>query len=68
MLPLLALVGVVWSWLGFVHPTEHAYRYILVGVCWCSVNMTVIFQKILNPTANLSQLVCWSLLAFVCAV
>ncbi len=40
----------------------------LVGVCWCSVNMTVIFHKILNPTANLSQLVCWSLLAFVCAV
>ncbi len=39
-----------------------------VGVCWCSVNMTVIFYKILNPTANLSQLVCWSLLAFVCAV
>ncbi len=30
----------------------------LVGVCWCSVNMTVIFLKILNPTANLSQLVC----------
>ncbi len=33
----------------------------LVGVCWCSVNMTVIFHKILNPTANLSQLVCWRL-------
>ncbi len=39
-----------------------------VGVCWGSVNMTVIFHKILNPTANLSQLVCWCLLAFVCAV
>ncbi len=43
----------------------------LVGVCWCSVNMTVIFHKILNPTANLSQIVCWSLsvrceLAFRC--
>ncbi len=56
MLPLLALVGV-----GF-YPTEHAYIDIeLFGVCWCSVNMTVIFHKILNPTANLSQLVCWSL-------
>ncbi len=32
MLPLLALVGVVWSWLEFVHPTEHAYRY-RVGRC-----------------------------------
>ncbi len=72
MLPLLALVGV------YFHPTEHAYGYRiihflpsqweLVGVCWCSVNMTVIFHKILNPMANLSQLVCWSLLALVCVV
>ncbi len=33
----------------------------LVGVCWCSVNMTVIFHKILNPTANLFVGVCWRL-------
>ncbi len=32
-----------------------------VTVCWCGVNMTVIFHKILNPTANLTQLVCWHL-------
>ncbi len=36
MLPLLALVGVGWSWLELVgvcfHPTEHAYRY-RVGRC-----------------------------------
>ncbi len=30
----------------------------LVGVCWGSVNMTVIFNKILNPTANLFVGVC----------
>ncbi len=69
---LLALVGVCF------HSTEHAYSYRnirflpsqweLVCVCWCSVNMTVIFHKILNSTTNLSQLVWWSLLAFVCAV
>ncbi len=28
------------------------------GVCWCSVNMTVIFHKILNPTAILFVGVC----------
>ncbi len=69
MLALLALVGVCF------HPTEHAYRYRiipflpsqweLVGVCWCSVNIKVIFHKILNPTANLFVGVCWH---FVCAV
>ncbi len=69
MLPLLALVSVGWSWLEFVFTRLNMLIDIeLVGVCWCSVNMTVIFHKILNPTANLSQLVCWSLLAFVCAV
>ncbi len=58
-----------WRWLVFVFTRLNMLIDIeLVGVCWCSVNMTVIFQKILNPTANLSQLVCWSLLAFVCAV
>ncbi len=62
-------VGVGWCWLEFVLTRLNMLKDIeLVGVCWCSVNMTVIFQKILNPTANLSQLVCWSLLAFVCAV
>ncbi len=30
-------------------------------VCWGSVNMTVMFHKIINPTANLSQRVCWCL-------
>ncbi len=30
----------------------------LISVCWCSVNMTVIFHKILNPTANLFVGVC----------
>ncbi len=62
-------VGVGWRWLELVFTRLNMLIDIeLVGVCWCSVNMTVIFHKILNPTANLSQLVCWSLLAFVCAV
>ncbi len=58
------------------HPNEHAYRIMhffpsqweLVVVCWCSVNMTVIFHKILNPKTNLSPLGCRSLLACVWAV
>ncbi len=55
-------VGVDWSWLEFVFTRLNMLIDIeLVGVCWCRVNMTVIFHKILNPTANLSQLVCWRL-------
>ncbi len=62
MLPLLALVGIGWHWLELVFTRLNMLIDIeLVGVCWCSVNMTVIFHKILNPTANLSQLVCWRL-------
>ncbi len=65
MLPLLALVGVVWSWLEFVHPTEHAYRY-RVGRCLLvQCEHDSYFSK--DSKSN-SQLVCWSLLAFVCAV
>ncbi len=58
-------VGVGWRWLELVFTRLNMLIDIeLVGVCWCSVNMTVIFHKILNPTANLSQLVvgvCWRL-------
>ncbi len=63
---LLEFVGSVsypcWRWLELVFTRLNMLIDIeLVGVCWCSVNMTVIFHKILNPTANLSQLVCWRL-------
>ncbi len=62
MLSLLTLVSVGWSWLEFVFTRLNMLIDIeLVSVCWCSVNMTVIFHKILNPTANLFVGVCWRL-------
>ncbi len=55
-------VGIGWCWLEFVFTRLNMLIDIeLVGVCWCSVNMTVNFQKILNPTANLFVGVCWRL-------
>lgn len=55
---LLLLVGVCF------HPTEHV-QSVFVGVCLGSVNMTVIFHKILNLMANLFVDVCWHCLCGV---
>ncbi len=50
-------VSVCWHWLGFVF-TRVNVQSAFVSVCWGSVNMTIIFHKILNSMANLFVGVC----------